>query len=125
MQEKAWGHATAGMFGYSHLTGGFAGGQAEYARVPYADVNPQKVPEGLTDDQVILLTDVFPTGWMAAEMADIKPGTVVAIWGGGPIGQIAATSALHMGAETVLMIEKEPYRLRIAMDHSGVDAGEL
>ena len=120
MQEKTWGHATAGMFGYSHMTGGFAGGQAEYARVPYDDVGPHKVPDNLTDDQVILLTDVFPTGWMAAEMADIRPGTVVAIWGGGPIGQMAAASARHMGAEKIIMIDRLPYRLRIAMEHSGV-----
>ncbi len=132
MQEKAWGHATAGMFGYSHLTGGFAGGQAEYVRVPYADVGPYKVPEGLTDDQVIFLTDVFPTGYMAAEMADIRPGTVVAIWGAGPVGQFAAASARLLGAEKIIVIDRLPYRLRIAKENSGaipinfetVDLGE-
>ncbi len=132
MQEKAWGHATAGMFGYSHMTGGFAGGQAEYVRVPYADVGPFKVPEGLTDEQVIFLTDVFPTGYMAAEMADIRPGTVVAIWGAGPVGQFAAASARLLGAEKVIIIDRLPYRLRVAMDNTGaipinfdeVDLGE-
>ncbi|HKG78622.1 MAG TPA: alcohol dehydrogenase catalytic domain-containing protein, partial [Pyrinomonadaceae bacterium] len=87
MAEKMFGHAPSGMFGYSHLTGGFAGGQAEYARVPFADVGPIKVPDHLPDEQVLFLSDIFPTGYMGAEMCDIKPGDTIAIWGCGPVGQ--------------------------------------
>ena len=93
------GHPTAGIFGYSHLTGGFAGGQAEYARVPFADVGPLKIENGLTDEQVLFLSDILPTGYMGAEMCDIKPGDVVAVWGAGPVGQFAIASARLLGAE--------------------------
>ena len=112
--EKLLGHPAAGIFGYSHLTGGFAGGQAEYVRVPFADVGPFRVPDGLTDDQVLFLTDILPTGFMAADMADIRPGDVVAVWGAGPVGQFAADSAKFLGAERVIVIDKEPYRLDMA-----------
>ena len=100
------GHSPAGIFGYSHLTGGFAGGQAEYARVPFADVGPLKVPEGLTDEQVLFLSDILPTGYMGAEMCDIKPGDTVAVWGCGPVGQFAIASAYLLGAEKVIAIDR-------------------
>ncbi|GAA4991732.1 zinc-dependent alcohol dehydrogenase [Kineococcus glutinatus] len=114
--EKLFGHPVAGIFGYSHLTGGFAGGQAEYVRVPFADVGPLKVGPELTDEQVLFLTDVLPTGWMGAEMCDISPGDVVAVWGAGPVGQLAADSARVLGAHEVVVIDKEDYRLRMAAD---------
>jgi threonine dehydrogenase-like Zn-dependent dehydrogenase len=119
MAEKMWGHATAGIFGYSHLMGGFAGGQAEYARVPFADVGPLKVPSSLTDEQVLFLTDIFPTGYMGAEMCNIKPGDVVAVWGGGPVGQLAIASAKLLGAERVIAIDRFDYRLQMAREHAG------
>ena len=100
--EKMLGHSPAGIFGYSHLTGGFAGGQAEYARVPFADVGPLKVPDGLTDEQVLFLSDILPTGYMGAEMCGIKPGDTVAVWGCGPVGQFAIASAYLLGAERVI-----------------------
>src|SRR5919199_4229856 len=112
--EEMFGHATAGIFGYSHLTGGYAGGQAQYARVPFADVGPLKVPEGLTDEQVLFLSDILPTGYMGAEMCDIQPGDVVAVWGAGPVGQFAMDSARVLGAERVIAIDKEGYRLALA-----------
>jgi threonine dehydrogenase-like Zn-dependent dehydrogenase len=118
MAEHLWGHASSGMFGYSHLTGGFAGGQAEYVRVPFADVGPVKVPEGLTDEQVLFLSDVFPTGFMGAEMCDITPGDVVAVWGAGPVGQFAVASARLLGAEKVICIDRFSDRLRVAADAS-------
>jgi threonine dehydrogenase-like Zn-dependent dehydrogenase len=114
LAEKFFGHPTAGIFGYSHLTGGFAGGQAQYARVPFADVGPLKVPDGLTDEQVLFLSDILPTGYMGAEMCDISPGDVVAVWGAGPVGQFAMDSARVLGAEKVIAIDKEQYRLRMA-----------
>ncbi|MDB5772645.1 MAG: glutathione-dependent formaldehyde dehydrogenase [Burkholderia sp.] len=114
MAEKMWGHSPAGIFGYSHLTGGYAGGQAQYARVPYADVGPMKVPDGLTDEQVLFLSDILPTGWMAAENCDIERGDVVAIWGCGPVGQFAIQSAYLLGAERVIAIDRFPERLRLA-----------
>ena len=98
MAEKLMGHSPAGIFGYSHLTGGYAGGQAEYARVPFADVGPLKIENGFTDEQVLFLTDIFPTGYMGAEMCDIKPGDVIAVWGCGPVGQFAMKSAFMLGA---------------------------
>jgi D-arabinose 1-dehydrogenase-like Zn-dependent alcohol dehydrogenase len=104
--EKLLGHAPCGIFGYSHLTGGFAGGQAEYARVPFADVGPLKVPDGLTDDQVLFLTDILPTGYMGAEMCGIRPGDTVAVWGCGPVGQFAIASAYLLGAERVVAIDR-------------------
>lgn len=116
MGEKMFGHAAAGIFGYSHLTGGYAGGQAEYARVPFADVGPIKVPSHLTDEQVLLLSDVFPTGYMGAEMCDISPGDTIAIWGCGPIGQFSIRSAFLLGAERVIAIDEVPERLQMAQE---------
>jgi len=121
MAEKLWGHAGAGIFGYSHLTGGYAGGQAEYARVPFADVNPLKVPEGMTDEQVLFLSDILPTGYMGAEMCDIQPGDVIAVWGCGPVGQFAIASAFMLGAERVIAIDRFPYRLQMARDKAGAE----
>ena len=121
--EKAYGFSTAGLFGYSHLTGGYAGGQAEYARVPFADVGPFKVPESLPDEKVVFLTDIFPTGWMAAENCDIKGGEVVAVWGCGPVGQFAIRSALLLGAAKVIAIDdgtRVPERLKMAADGGAV-----
>jgi threonine dehydrogenase-like Zn-dependent dehydrogenase len=119
MVEKLWGHSTSGIFGYSHLTGGFAGGQAEYARVPFADFGLFGVPEGLTDEQVLFLTDIFPTGYMGAEMCDIEPGDVVAVWGAGPVGQFAVASARLLGAERIVCIDRFGYRLQMAQDMAG------
>ena len=116
MAEKMFGHAASGLFGYSHLTGGFAGGQAEYARVPFADVGPIKVPDHLTDEQVLFLSDIFPTGYMGAEMCDIKPGDTIAIWGCGPVGQFSIRSAFLLGAERVIAIDEVPERLKMAED---------
>lgn len=121
MAEKMWGHATGGIFGYSHLTGGFAGGQAEYARVPFADVGPIKVPDGLSDEKVLFLSDIFPTGYMGAEMCNIKPGDTIAVWGCGPVGQFAIKSALMLGAERVIAIDRFEYRLRLAREKSGAE----
>ncbi|SCF18598.1 zinc-dependent alcohol dehydrogenase [Micromonospora chokoriensis] len=119
--EKIMGHSPSGIFGYSHLLGGYAGGQAEYARVPFADVGPLKVPDEVTDDQAVMLADVFPTGYMGAEMCDIKPGQVVAVWGAGPVGLFAAASARLLGAEQVIIIDRYPYRLRLAEEHIGAE----
>ena len=119
LAEKMFGHATAGIFGYSHLTGGYAGGQAEFARVPFADVGPLKVPEGLTDEQVLFLSDIFPTGYMGAEMCDIQPGDVIAVWGAGPVGQFAIASAKLLGAERIVAIDRFEYRLRMAREKAG------
>jgi threonine dehydrogenase-like Zn-dependent dehydrogenase len=110
MAEKVWGHATAGIYGYSHLTGGYAGGQAEYVRVPFADVGPIKVGD-IPDQHVLFLGDIFPTGFMGAELCEPKPGDVIAIWGAGPVGQFAAASALLLGAERVIVIDRFEYRL--------------
>jgi threonine dehydrogenase-like Zn-dependent dehydrogenase len=121
MAEKMFGHATAGIFGYSHLTGGFAGGQAEFARVPFADVGPLKVPNGLTDDQVLFLSDILPTGYMGAEMCNIKRGDVIAVWGAGPVGQFAAASAFLLGAERVVVIDRFKYRLDMAREKVGAE----
>src|SRR6478672_11606746 len=112
--EKMMGHSPAGIFGYTHMLGGYAGGQAEYARVPFADVGPIKVPAGLSDDKVLFLSDIFPTGYMAAENCNIQPGDVVAVWGCGPVGQMAIASALMLGAEKVIAIDDVPARLRMA-----------
>ena len=103
--EKIWGHSPAGLFGYSHLLGGYSGGQAEFLRVPYADVGPIKVPDFLTDDQVLFLSDIFPTGYMAAEFCNIQLGDTIAIWGCGPVGQMAIRSAFLLGAERVIAID--------------------
>ncbi len=109
-----WGNYPAGLFGYSHLTGGYAGGQAEYLRVPYADVGPIKVPDSLSDEQVLFLSDIFPTGYMGAEFCDLKGGETVAIWGCGPVGQFAIRSAFLLGAERVIAIDTVPERLELA-----------
>ena len=121
MAEKLWGHSPAGLFGYSHLLGGFAGGQAEYVRVPFADVGPLKVPEHLTDDQVLFLSDIFPTGYMGAEMCNIQPGDTIAVWGCGPVGQFAMKSAFLLGAERVIGIDRFPERLRMARERVGAE----
>ena len=121
MAEQMWGHSPAGIFGYSHLTGGFAGGQAEYARVPFADVGPIKVPESLTDEQVLFLSDIFPTGYMAAENCNIQPGDTIAVWGCGPVGQFAIKSAYLLGAERVIAIDRIPERLQMAHDKAGAE----
>lgn len=131
MAEKLMGHTPAGIFGYSHMLGGFAGGQAEYARVPFADVGPIKIEDDLPDEKVLFLSDIFPTGWIGAEMCDIKPGDVIAVWGAGPVGQFAIASAFLMGAERVIAIDRLPYRLRKAertgaetIDYEDVDVLE-
>jgi threonine dehydrogenase-like Zn-dependent dehydrogenase len=122
MAEKAFGHGTAGIFGYSHLTGGYAGGQAEYARVPYADVGPIKIEDDLPDEQVLFLSDIFPTGYMGAEMCDIKGGEVIAVFGAGPVGQFAIASAVMLGAEQVIAIDQYDYRLQMAVNKAGATA---
>ncbi|HVF56820.1 MAG TPA: zinc-dependent alcohol dehydrogenase [Pyrinomonadaceae bacterium] len=114
MAEKMFGHSPCGIFGYSHLTGGYAGGQAEYARVPFADVGTLKVPEGMPDEQALFLSDIFPTGYMGAEMCDIKRGDTIAVWGCGPVGQFAMASAYLLGAERVIGIDRFPERLEMA-----------
>jgi threonine dehydrogenase-like Zn-dependent dehydrogenase len=114
--EEIWGHSPAGIYGYSHLVGGYAGGQAEYVRVPFADVDHVKVPEHLSDEQVLFLSDVFPTGYMAAENCDIEPGDTVAVWGCGPVGQFSIRSALLLGAERVIAIDRFPERLQMARE---------
>jgi threonine dehydrogenase-like Zn-dependent dehydrogenase len=121
MAEALFGHPTAGVFGYSHLTGGYAGGQAEYARVPFADVGPLKVPDGMTDEQALFLSDILPTGYMGAEMCEIKPGDTIAVWGCGPVGQFAMASAFLLGAERVIGIDRFPYRLQMARDKVGAE----
>ena len=113
---KLWGNSPAGLFGYSHLLGGYAGGQAEYLRVPYADVGPIKVPEGLSDEQVLFLSDIFPTGYMAAEFCNLQAGDTIAVWGCGPVGQFAIRSAFLLGAERVIAIDTVPERLALAQD---------
>jgi len=117
LAEKLMGHAPAGIFGYSHLTGGYAGGQAEYARVPYADVGPLKIDADLTDEQVLFLSDILPTGYMGADLCGIQPGDVVAVWGAGPVGQFAVVSAYLLGASKVIAIDRVPERLAMAQEH--------
>jgi threonine dehydrogenase-like Zn-dependent dehydrogenase len=119
MAEKMYGHSAAGLFGYSHLFGGYAGGQAEYLRVPYADSSAFGVSADLTDEQLLFLSDIFPTGYMAAENCDIKPGDTVAVWGCGPVGQFAIKSAYMLGAERVIAIDRFQERLQLAQDGSG------
>src|SRR4051812_24590006 len=111
MAEKLWGHSPAGIYGYSHLLGGFAGGQAQYARVPFADVGPLKIEDGLPDEQVLSLPDISPPGYMGAEPCQIKRGDVIAVWGCGPVGQFAIASAKLLGAERVIAIDRFAYRL--------------
>ncbi len=112
--EKMMGYSPSGLFGYSHMMGGYAGGQAQYARVPFADVGPLKLPEGIPDEKLVFLSDIFPTGYFGAENADIKQGDTVAIWGCGPVGQFAIRSAFMLGAERVIAIDRFPYRLNLA-----------
>jgi threonine dehydrogenase-like Zn-dependent dehydrogenase len=114
MAEGLYGYSGAGLFGYSHMLGGYAGGQAEYARVPFADSGPIKVPDGLADEQVLFLSDIFPTGYMAAENCGIEPGDTVAVWGCGPVGLFAMKSAWMLGAERVIALDRVPERLRMA-----------
>src|ERR671920_285926 len=119
LAEKTFGHSACGIFGYSHLTGGYAGGQAEYARVPYADVGPIKIEDDLTDEQVLFLSDIFPTGWFGADLCDIEGGEVIAVFGAGPVGQFAIASAILMGAERVIAIDEHDYRLQMALNRAG------
>ena len=119
MQEKLFNYASAGIFGYSHMFGGYAGAQAEYIRVPYADVGSFHVPEGMSDEQALACSDAFPTGYMGADICEIKPGDVVAVWGCGPVGQFAMKSAALLGAHKVIAIDNLPSRLRTAADVSG------
>ncbi|MEA2267724.1 MAG: hypothetical protein QOD55_2328 [Solirubrobacteraceae bacterium] len=121
MAEKMWGHSPCGIFGYSHMLGGYAGGQAEYARVPFADVGPIKIEDGLPDEKVLFLSDIFPTGYMGAELCDIQPGDVIAVWGAGPVGLFAVASAFLLGAERVIAIDRFDYRLRKARDQAGAE----
>ena len=114
LSEVAYGYAMTGAFGYSHLTGGYAGGQAEYVRVPYSDVGPLVIPDGLEDEKVLFLSDILPTGWMAAENCQIEPGDTVAIWGAGPVGLFAVQSAFLLGAHRVIAIDHHPHRLELA-----------
>jgi threonine dehydrogenase-like Zn-dependent dehydrogenase len=121
MPEELYGFSGSGLFGYTHMYGGYAGGQAEYVRVPFADVGPIKVPEGLTDEQVLFLSDIFPTGYMAAENCGIEPGDTIAVWGCGPVGQFCIKSAFLLGAERVIALDKIPERLRMAYEQSGAE----
>jgi threonine dehydrogenase-like Zn-dependent dehydrogenase len=114
LAEKFWGHSPCGIFGYSHLLGGYAGGQAQYVRVPFADVGPIKIPDTLSDEQVLFLSDILPTGYMAAENCNIQAGDTVAVWGCGPVGLFAIKSALLLGAGRVIAIDRFPERLRLA-----------
>jgi threonine dehydrogenase-like Zn-dependent dehydrogenase len=117
MAKAAMGHSPAGLFGFSHMMGGYAGGQAEYLRVPFADVAPIKIPDGIPDEKVLFLSDIFPTGYMAAENCAIEPGNTVAVWGCGPVGQFAMQSAWMLGAGRVIAIDRVPERLRMAEHH--------
>src|SRR6201997_3089192 len=114
LADKVFGHTTAGLFGYTHLTGGYPGGQAEYVRVPYADVGPVKIPDSIDDEKVLFLSDIFPTGWQAAVQCDIEPTDTVAIWGAGPVGQMTIRSAILLGAKQVIAIDRLPERLSMA-----------
>ncbi len=130
--ESLYGYSSSGIFGYSHLYGGYAGGQAEYARVPFADVGPIKIPDDLSDEQVLFLSDIFPTGYMAAENCNIQPGDTIAVWGCGPVGQFAIRSAYMLGAERVIAIDSITERLQMAkegraevINYQGIDVVEL
>lgn len=132
LQEKIFGFGTAGIFGYSHLFGGYAGSQADYIRVPFADYGCTKVPAGISDEKLLPISDAFPTGYMGADLCDIKPGDIVAVWGAGPVGQFAMISAYMLGAEKVIAIDRVPERLQMAkvnsqadiINYEEVDAGE-
>ena len=119
--REVMGQSPAGLFGYSHMMGGYAGGQAEYLRVPFADVGPIKIDSDLPDDQVLFLSDIFPTGYMAAENADIEDGDTVAVWGCGPVGQFAIQSAWMLGANRVVAIDRVPERLQMAREHGDAE----
>jgi threonine dehydrogenase-like Zn-dependent dehydrogenase len=121
MAEALMGRSPAGIFGYSHMLGGYAGGQAEYARVPFADVGPIKVENDLPDEQVLFLSDILPTGYMGADLCDIQPGDVIAVWGAGPVGQFAIASAFLLGAERVIAIDRFAYRLEMAREKAGAE----
>ena len=121
MAEKLYGFSGSGLFGYSHMMGGYAGGQAQFVRVPFADVGPIKISDGLTDEQVLFLSDIFPTGYMAAENCNINPGDTIAVWGCGPVGQMAIKSAFLLGAERVIAIDDVPERLKMAQEQSGAE----
>ncbi|RPJ87287.1 MAG: glutathione-dependent formaldehyde dehydrogenase [Acidobacteria bacterium] len=121
MAEKMWGYSPAGIYGYSHMLGGYAGGQAQYARVPFADVDHIKVPRELPDEKVLFLSDIFPTGYMAAENCNIKQGDVIAVWGCGPVGQFAIKSSFLLGADRVIAIDRFPERLRMAREKAGAE----
>jgi threonine dehydrogenase-like Zn-dependent dehydrogenase len=125
MAEKLYGYATSGLFGYSHMTGGYAGGQAQYARVPYADVGPIHIPEGIPDEKVLFLSDILPTGYMAAENCDIKPGDTIAVWGCGPVGQMAIMSAWLLRAGRVIAIDQVPERLQMAREKGRAETIDL
>jgi threonine dehydrogenase-like Zn-dependent dehydrogenase len=116
MAEALYGFSGAGLYGYSHIYGGYSGGQAEYVRVPFADVNPLKIPDGIPDEKVLFLTDIFPTGWMGAENCAIKPGDTIAVWGAGPVGLFAMKSAWLLGAARVIAIDRFDERLRLARE---------
>jgi threonine dehydrogenase-like Zn-dependent dehydrogenase len=118
MAERIYGQSPAGLFGYSHMLGGYAGGQAQYVRVPYSDVGPLKIPSSLRAEQVLFLTDIFPTGYQAAENCNIQRGDMVAVWGCGPVGQFAIRSAFLLGAERVIAIDRVPERLEMARTQS-------
>jgi threonine dehydrogenase-like Zn-dependent dehydrogenase len=125
MLDEAYGYSGSGLFGYSHMMGGYAGGQAEYVRVPFADVGPMKVPDELSDEQVLFLSDIFPTGYMAAENCSITPGDTVAVWGCGPVGQFAIRSAWMLGAGRVIGIDRVPERLMLAADKGKAEVIDL
>ncbi|MFL5605996.1 MAG: zinc-binding dehydrogenase, partial [Gemmatimonadaceae bacterium] len=114
--EGLYGEAGAGIFGYSHMYGGYSGGQAEYVRVPFADVGPIKVPDGVSDEDVLFLSDILPTGWQAAKRGEVKPGDTVAVWGCGPVGYFSIQSAYLQGADRVIAIDRFPERLALARD---------
>ncbi len=119
MAEELYGASPSGLFGYSHMLGGYAGGQAEYARVPFADVGPIKIPDGMADEQALFLSDSVPTGWTGADFCDIQEGDTIAVWGAGPVGQFAAASARLLGAERVVVIDRLGDRLQTALDGAG------
>jgi threonine dehydrogenase-like Zn-dependent dehydrogenase len=125
MLEEMYGYSGSGLFGYSHMMGGYAGGQAEYVRVPFADVGPIKVPDELSDEQVLFLSDIYPTGYMAAENCNLTPGDTVAVWGCGPVGQFAIRSAWMLGAGRVIAIDRVPERLMLAADKGKAEVIDL
>jgi threonine dehydrogenase-like Zn-dependent dehydrogenase len=119
--ETMWGHAPGGCYGYSHAMGGFAGSHAEYIRVPYADVGAFAVPDGVSDEQALFASDSAPTGWMGADLGGVQPGDVVAVWGAGAVGQMAARAAILLGAERVIVIDRYDYRLQMTERRVGAE----